>query len=142
MPVTVTGYTPDIEPGTYQAVLTDLTTRESKDGGEYRHWEFALTDGSARSVGANSSMYLSPKSKGGKWLTAIMGRALVEGENIEPVGRPCTISVILNDNGFPTVEAVMGPIGKGPQSPVKPLETGAEKAERIHAEQEGDALPF
>ncbi len=105
MPIDI-AYTPSVEPGAYEAVCTDVEVRE-KDGNNYRRWTFTLTDGSDKQVTATSSMSVSPKSKGGKWIAALLGRQPAMGESVEVIGQPCTIGVTLNDEGFSTIESVL-----------------------------------
>ncbi len=140
MPFTVTAYIPSIKPGAYQAVCTDVEEKASRKDptNTFRVWHFQLTDGSLRTVDGSSSLATSPKSKGGKWLAAILGKTPDIGELVSPENKPCTISVILDDNGYERVQDVMPAIG------------GAQKAEAIHAQQEGvdhvpsnsEGLPF
>lgn len=105
MPIEI-AYTPSVEPGAYEAVCTDVEVRE-KDGNNYRRWTFTLVDNPDKSVTATSSMSVSPKSKGGKWIAALIGRPPVMGESVEVIGAPCTIGVTLNDDGFSTIESVL-----------------------------------
>ena len=145
MPITVAAYTPSIAPGPYQATCTGLTEKATKDGATFRVWEFTLDDG--RSTSGASSLSTSPKSKGGKWLAALLGRQAEAGETVEPVGRRCTIIVELDDNGYERVTTV------APPEAVKPTRTRTATAEAVanaegtahaaaeHAAQE-DGLPF
>lgn len=140
MPITVAAYTPSIAPGPYQATCTGLAEKATKDGATFRVWEFTLDDG--RSTSGASSLSTSPKSKGGKWLTTLLGRQPEAGETVEPVGKRCTIIIELDDNGYERVTAVAPPESKGARSPVKPLQEATQKAADQHALQEGDDLPF
>jgi hypothetical protein len=133
-------YTPSVEPGAYEAVCTDVEVRE-KDGNNYRRWTFTLVDGSDKSVTATSSMSVSPKSKGGKWIAALLGRQPAVGESVEIVGLPCTIGVTLNDDGFSTIESVL-PRKAAPARKATYAGDEADKAQATHAAQEGDDLPF
>ena len=121
MPITVAAYTPSIAPGPYQATCTGLDTRQSKDGGEFRVWTFT-TDGGQEASGA-SSMSTSPKSKGGKWLAALLGRVPEAGEEVEPVGKRCTIIVELDDNGYERVTTVAPPEAVSPKRRVPAAES-------------------
>ena len=109
MPITGTAYQPAVAPGIHQAVVTNIETVESKtDPRQYfRGWEFTTTDG--QTVRASSSMATSPRSKGGKWIAALIGHPLAEGETVELVGMRCTIIVGLKENGYETVETVAPP---------------------------------
>jgi len=107
VPIEVAAYTPNVAPGAYEAVCTDVAVREGKDGSSFRRWEFTLTDGTGKTISAASSLSTSPKSKGGKWLAALLGRQPAPGESVEPVGQHCTIIVELNENGYETVSGVI-----------------------------------
>ncbi len=119
MPIEI-AYTPSVEPGAYEAVCTDIEVRE-KDGNQYRRWTFTLVDGSGKSVTATSSMSVSPKSKGGKWIAALLRRLPIMGETVDVVGATCVIGVVLNEDGFSTIESVLPSNAKAPPSPVKPF---------------------
>lgn len=145
MPITVAAYTPSIAPGPYQATCTGLAEKATKDGATFRVWEFTLDDG--RTTSGASSLSTSPKSKGGKWLTALLGRQPEAGETVEPVGRRCTIIIELDDSGYERVTTV------APPDKVTPLRKQTAAAEAVansegtkeaaaqHAAQE-DELPF
>lgn len=135
MPITVAAYTPSIAPGPYQATCTGLAEKATKDGATFRVWEFTLDDG--RSTSGASSLSTSPKSKGGKWLTALLGRQAEAGETVEPVGRRCTIIIELDDNGYERVTTVAPPESKSPAKITRPAQFAAEQ----HAIQEGDPAP-
>lgn len=99
-------YTPALEPDTYEAVLTAIETRQSKkDGNDYRWWEFTTEDG--RTISAISSMMVGPKSKGGQWIAALLGRTPAMGEDVELIGQPCFIGVTVDENGFSQVSSVL-----------------------------------
>ena len=135
MPFEVKGYIPSIKPGAYQAVCTTVEERSPKADPTniFRVWTFELSDGSHRTVDGSSSLASSPKSKGGKWLRALLGREPQEGETVEPEGKPCTIIVAIKDTtGYEYVETVTAPMSK-------PVDAGALVA--AQAAPTGD-LPF
>ena len=145
MPLTVGAYTPQVEPGTYQATITAVTEATSqKDGSTFRRWDFTLDDG--RTVTGTSSLAFSAKSKAGEWMTAILGRALVKDEQIEPVGLRCTISVVLNEDGYERIAGVFAPTSK--PAPVRPApsvaasDVAASVPPADSAEAATDELPF
>ncbi len=145
MPIEVTEYIPNVPPAIYQATCTDVTTKTSKiDGSTFRVWTFTLRDGSGRTVQGSSSMQTTPGSKAGKWLTAMIGHVPAVGENVEPIGRACTIIVSLKaTSGYEYVETVAAPEIPAAASPVKPLAEATDNAAQQHAAQEGDEqLPF
>jgi hypothetical protein len=117
MPLTVGQYEPQVQPGTYQATITGVIEDTSKkDGSRFRRWDFTLDDG--RTVTATSSLAFSAKSKAGEWLTNILGRQLVKDEEIEPVGLRCTISVVLNEEGYERIAGVFAATSPKP-APVR-----------------------
>lgn len=130
MPFDIEAYVPKVKPGAYQAVCTQCDKKPAKDGsGDFRVWEFTLRDGTGRTVNASSSLSTTQKSKGGKWLAALLGHAPQVGETVEPVGKPCTIIVELNDDGYERVAMVTAPGDAPAQSPVKPMYEGMEQDE-------------
>lgn len=148
MPITGTAYKPTVAPGIYQAVVTAVETRAAKADptNEFRVWEFSLTDGSGRTVSGSSSLSTSPKSKGGKWIAALIGHPLAEGETVELVGMRCTIIVSVPDGKeYESVETVAPPDGTAKPLKARPLgellaevrdEDPAAHAARIHTIQE------
>ena len=138
MPFTATAYVPSIKPGAYQAICTGVEERSSKADptNVFRVWAFQLTDGSLRTIDGSSSLATSPKSKGGKWAAALIGHMPEPGEIVEPEGRPCTIIVAIKETtGYEYVETV------APAASPMGLPAATDKAERIHAQQEGDTDP-
>ncbi len=106
MPIEIK-YTPSLEPGTYEAVVTAIEERTNKDGNPYRWWEFTTEDG-GRTISAISSMNVGPRSKAGQWIAALIGRTPVQGESVEVIGKPCLISVTINEDGFSQIDTVVG----------------------------------
>lgn len=143
-PIHITRYTPNVEPGTYPAVVTACGTRTAKDGGgEFRTWEFTLADGSGRTVSATSSMQTSPKSKAGKWIAALLGRTPDVDEDIEVIGLPCLVNVYLNDDGFERVDTVLGRKADAPRRPTKAQDAPqAPVAVEVEDDATADPLPF
>lgn len=134
MPIEVAAYTPTVAPGPHQATCTGVVEKAAKADPTnlFRVWEFTLDDG--RTTSGSSSLSTSPKSKGGKWLAALLGRVPEPGESVEPVGRRCTIIVELDDNGYEKVTTVAPAESRGRTSPVKPMKA----EEQLH----DDDLPF
>ena len=96
-----------IEPGIHPITVTGLEIKQAKTGGEYLRWEFTRDDGKITS--ANSSIEMTPGNKTGKWYAAVTGRPTVVGEQralSEVIGKPGTILVELNAEGFTKVIAV------------------------------------
>jgi len=107
-------------------------------------WHFQLTDGSLRTVDGSSSLYTSSKSKGGKWIAALIGHYAADDEMIAPEGKPCQVAVMLNDEGYEYVESVLPPVVAPPATPTtaEALRAATGHAAEQHAAQEGDELPF
>ena len=127
MPITGTAYTPAVAPATYQARVTkcDEFAPPKDPTNVFRTWEFTLTDGTGRTVKGSSSLSTSPKSKGGKWINALIGHYLADGETVELVGLPCTILVSIPDGKeYEQVEAVAPPdAGNKPRAHTPSIET-------------------
>lgn len=114
----------DIPPGTYAATLSNLGTKSSDQYGEFRTWDFTLDNGSE--VGGASSMNTGPKSKGGRWGRALLGRQPEKGEKVTLVGRKCLVVVGLNGDDWPTVTDVLPPMAAtAPQTPHNAPQTRA-----------------
>jgi hypothetical protein len=117
--IVIGGDMEDIPEGTYPAIVKSVTVKESATFGEFRAWDFTLQSGSV--VGGASSMSTGSKSKGGKWIAAILGRKPEKGETVELVGRPCLVHVYDKD-GWPAVDAVLPPLAvNGATSPTPPV---------------------
>ena len=113
--IVIGGDMADISEGTYPATLKSLETKFSeKFGGEFRAWDFELENGSV--VGGASSLSTNGKSKGGKWIAALLGRVPEKGEKVtDLVGRKCLVHVFDKD-GWPAVDAVLPPMAAAPVS--------------------------
>jgi hypothetical protein len=108
--IVIGGDMEDIPEGTYPATVKSITTKQSeKFGNEFRAWDFTLDSGSV--VGGSSSMSTNSKSKGGKWIAAILGRQPAKGEKVlnALIGSRCLVQVIDKD-GWPAVDAVLPPL--------------------------------
>ena len=106
--IVIGGDMEDIPEGTYPATLQSIETKESVAFGEFRAWDFKLDSGSV--VGGATSMSTGSKSKGGKWIAALLGRKPDKGESVQLVGRPCLVVVVENKDGWPKVDAVLPPM--------------------------------
>ena len=141
MTLEVTAFT-GLGPGPHDVVVTDVTVKVAKaSGGEYLRWEFANKDG--RTTSTNAPKEMTPGNKTGKWFAELTGRPTVVGEQrqlAEVIGRPCSIFIELNPEGYPKVVGLTA--RKADPSPVKPLREATENAAKQHAAQEGDDLPF
>ena len=115
--IVIGGDMEDIPEGTYPATVKSVTVKESASFGEFRAWDFELQSGSI--VGGASSMSTGSKSKGGKWIAAILGRKPEKGEKVELVGKPCLVHVYDKD-GWPAVDAVLPPLAVNGAAVVSP----------------------
>ncbi len=140
MTLHTTAYT-GIGPGVHNVNVTGLDIKQAKAGGDYLRWEF--TDEQGRTTSANSSTEMTPGNKTGKWFAALTGKPTTVGEDrqlSEVIGRPATIVIELNPEGYPKVIALTA--REATAKAVKPF-SAAEKAAGQHAIQEGDdPLPF
>lgn len=147
--IEVTAYS-GLGPGVHAVNVTALTVKTAKAGGDYLRWEF--TDGNGKTASANTSKEITPGNKTGKWYAALTGRPTVVGEQRslqEPLGKPCTIVIEDNAEGYPKVIALTAREASVPQHDPASVAIAAEKAAQQHAVQEGDddqpeigALPF
>jgi len=116
------GDSTDIPNGTYPGKLKSITTKESAAFGEFRAWDFELDSGSI--VGGASSMSTNAKSKGGRWIVALLGRKPEKGEKVGSaiIGKPCLVTVEEDANGWPKVTGVLPPLSasSGPGRPQTP----------------------
>lgn len=112
------GAIPTVEPGTYAAYLAELEDFDYEDGEGHktlRRWTFALegetdSEGNPASIDGVSSLALGPKSKAFSWMSALLGRNLETGETITRsmlIGKQCLVTVVLNDEGYSKVSAVV-----------------------------------
>ncbi len=144
---------PDIEEGTYDAVLTGIEEKsyEGADGTrEFLVWSFDATiDNEVVEVDGASSKVFTPKAKAVEWMSAILQRIPQVGEGIDInrdlVGKPCRVLVAKNKNGYPRVEKVMAasrkarPVAAPAPAPEAPAPAPAPaKAE----EDDLNSLPF
>lgn len=106
--ITIGGDTADIPEGTYPATLSTIEVMHSDTyDSDFRVWTFTLENGSE--VSGSSSMFTSSKSKGGKWIRALLGRKPDKGEKVTLAGRSCQVVVQEDGNGWPKVTDVIPP---------------------------------
>jgi len=150
------GVVATIDDGTYAAnliALEDFVFGEGNEAKTLRRWKFGLdaldSEGNPAEIDGVSSLALGPKSKAYGWVTALMGRPLVEAEEITRsmlINRECLVEVYQKEGyskirnvvaaprkraagtspaGIPVVEA-MAPVAETfPDSPPARLEAGA-----------------
>ncbi len=110
------GDSTDIPNGTYPAKLKSVETKTSAEFGDFRAWDFELDSGSI--VGGGSSMNVGARSKGGRWIIALLGRTPERGEKVGQaiIGKPCLVVVEEDQKGWPKVTSVLPPLN-APQPP-------------------------
>ena len=114
--IVIGGDMADIPEGTYPAILTGLNVKHSdKFDSDFRVFTFTLANGTV--VEGSASMRTNPKSKGGRWIAALLGRKPAEGEKVSVIGRACLVTVVEAD-GWPKVDAVMPPLAQEVFNPV------------------------
>jgi hypothetical protein len=124
--IVIGGDAEDIPPGTYPGALTGTTVRHSdKFDSDFRVWTFQLDSGSV--VEGSSSMHTSSRSKGGRWIAALLGRVPEKGEKPTLIGCRALVSVILGDDGWPKVgEVIAEPRQSAQDAPRRPLAANTE----------------
>jgi hypothetical protein len=101
----------DIEPGTYEATLTEISEprtifpQTGPNAGKevsLRDWTFALEDGTE--IRGSASTASGPKSKTYAWLTALLGGTPpVIGQSYprsQLIGRECLVTVAIDEGGW------------------------------------------
>ena len=140
----VTAYT-GLGPGTHDVVVTGLTVKTAKAGGEYLRWEFS--DAAGKTASINSSKEMTPGNRTGRWFASLTGRPTVIGESRhlgEVIGKAATVEIQLNDEGYPKVTALLGRQASAPShAPVGETVAKAESGTpRSGDEALSDELPF
>ena len=132
----VTAYT-GLGAGVHQINVTGCEVKPAKAGGTYLRWEF--TDATGKTASANSSVEMTPGNKTGKWFAALTGKPTEVGQSralTEVIGRPGTIVIEINPEGYPKVIALT-PRLEGVAKAHKPV------AETVAADEAlPDELPF
>lgn len=140
----VTAYT-GLGPGPHDVNVTALSVKTAKAGGDYLRWEF--TDAAGKTASANTSKEMTPGNKTGKWYAELTGRQTVVGEQRslgEPIGKPCTIFIENNAEGYPKVVSLIGrPSSTPSHAPVGETVAKSESGTpRSGDEALSDELPF
>lgn len=114
---------PPIEDGTCEATLMDVEEREatpnSPNQDPWLLWTFVVDDGSTSGLEltASSSMRFGPKSKARGWAEVLLGRKIVDDEEVvleRMLPKDCLVVVRHRDNGYPFVSDVLSrPKAKG-----------------------------
>jgi hypothetical protein len=109
--------TPPSPPGTYPAIITNVeaVTLDTVQGPNQPlvRWTLTFTDedGEDHEVDALSGRNVTPRSKAGRWLTAI-GKMPTDGKPMAPAsikGSPCLAVIGTNEEGYQTLEDIVAP---------------------------------
>ena len=145
MSLDVTAFT-GLGEGSHDVVVTGLDKKAAKAGGEYLRWEFSDRDG--KTASANSSVEMTPGNKTGKWFASLTGKPTVIGESrqmAEVIGKPGTILVEINPEGYPKVIALVArqaaPSGRKPTGETVAASKGVSVAPAA-PQATSDDLPF
>jgi hypothetical protein len=98
-----------IPEGIYPAQLLGIEKLPSEAFGEFLKWSFRLrlADGNTSDLSAASSTSTGPKSKAYKWAAVLLGHAPAPGAAEDLTGKVCQLHVIVNEDGFNRVEALL-----------------------------------
>ena len=79
--------------GEYPATVTAITSTEGQFGPELQ-FDFTLADTAQTRIRAWAGATLSPKSKLGRWVQAILGKLPRELDTDELIGKRCIVAVL------------------------------------------------
>lgn len=151
---------PKAEAGTYPALLVGVEPFKINEGTVEAktliRWEFSLdgTDdpevpGQPIILDGITSLATGPRSKMRPWVAALLGRNLDEqislsGLRSQLLGRPCLVTVEINDSGYSKVANVVPPTRQParPAAPAQPGEFVGAPATPAMAAAGGDELSF
>lgn len=108
MPFEIEASGPDIDDGTYPAVLESVT-EDSGQFGKFRKWTFLveLTD-KIEPLTVYTSAKTGLQTKSYAFLSGLLGKSPQVGERYEdPTGTRVLVQIVRNKKGFPTVDAVL-----------------------------------
>ena len=101
---------PVLPAGIYPAYFSGIK-EQTNDTGTFWLLTFSATNGDFQvEITATTSPRITPKTKMGKWLAALIGHQVVVGEVVdfsELAGAPCQIMVTINDAGYSRIEQVL-----------------------------------
>jgi hypothetical protein len=110
--IVIGGDAADIPEGIYPAKVDTIERRPGVQfDGDFRIWTFTLDNGS--SVSGTSSTNAGSRSKGYRWIKALLGRKPESGEKVKLAGLPCQVRVEHDDEGWPKVTDVLPPVTSG-----------------------------
>lgn len=101
-----------LEAGDYEAVHTGIEEKESRDGSEFKIWNFEVqTPNGLVDLSGTSSLNSGPSSKPFQWAKAILGRAPTPEEFDDDLavleGKPCRLVVVFSEKGYNTIETIL-----------------------------------
>lgn len=122
--IVIGGDSTDIPNGTYPGTLTSWNVKHSdKFDNDFRVWTFTLEAGNV--VEGASSMATSSKSKGGRWIAALLGTKPEKGASVQVIGKKALLVVSSDRTEWPEVTDVLPPLAGGSTTPVERTETAA-----------------
>lgn len=149
--ITITAGAPqsDIEPGTYEVTLIDISEpriinpQTGPNAGKevtLRDWTFALEDGTE--IRGSASTASGPKSKTFAWLTALLGGAPpVVGQSYprsQLIGREALATIAIDEGGWPRITN----LSARPKTKAAPAAAPRRVAPAPVAAAAGEDLPF
>lgn len=97
----------NIPDGQYLATLesVEVTNEGGFDGKGFRTWNWLVdVGGELTPLSAVTSHNTGPKSKAYKWLSALLRRPLLAGEQLDdPIGARVTITIGRNEKGYASI---------------------------------------
>jgi hypothetical protein len=137
----------DIEPGTYEAVVFNvvkdtIVPRQGKQAGQdvpILRWSFVVEGVEEELESITGRDPSSEKSNLFKYFVALLGADRKKWDAAEAedlIGRPCLITVILTDEGWPRIDSLSGRPVKRP-TPVETTKVDVHGDEKLD-----DDLPF
>jgi hypothetical protein len=107
---TVEEVVPVLPAGVYPAMFAKIA-EQSNDNGTFWMLTFVVENGDLGiEITATTSPRITPKTKMGKWLTALLGHSVEVGEEVnfnDLIGAPVQIVVSINEAGYSRIENVL-----------------------------------
>jgi len=108
----------DIEPGTYEVTLTEISeprtfypttgvNANKPEGVTVRDWTFVLEDGTP--VTQSATVASGPKSNTFAWISALIGSPAVVGQSYprsQLIGRICLATIVMSERGWPKIASL------------------------------------
>lgn len=107
---TVEEVVPVLPPGLFPARFAKIEV-QSNDNGEFWLWTFVARNGDDDvEITATTSPRITPKTKAGKWISAMLGHQVEIGESIafvDLIDMPMQIVVTINDAGYSRIDSLI-----------------------------------